>query len=217
MDDAAPGDPPRPRQEQCQVWRICTRTGQIRGSGSTVRIIAGTAKSVALTYPGGAHIRPTTDAVRESLFGSLVEDVPGSRFADLYAGCGSVGIEALSRGASHCVFVERAHACVTALAGNLDKTHTQDRANVVRGRVERVWSRVCEAQGPFDIVFADPPYDHGGIEMIVSRLVCAWEGVAHGGLVVLQCSVALGEGTLPDPDKRRRFGQTEIRFYRRPS
>ena len=180
-----------------------------------MRVIAGSAKSLSLRYPKGIRIRPTTDAVRESLFASLGDRIVGARFADLYAGCGSVGIEALSRGAGECVFVEKGPRCLKALAVNLENTHLSGRATIQRGAVERVWHQVCEAHGPFDIVFADPPYDLGSFEDVARRLIVDWEGVADGGLVVVQCCSRHEASGLPPTAQTKRFGDTEIRFYER--
>lgn len=178
-----------------------------------MRVIAGSAGSIQLRYPRGASIRPTTDAMREALFGSLGDRVPGARFADLYAGCGSVGIEALSRGARLCAFVERDARCIAALADNLGRARLADRAVTVRGRVERVWGRVWEAHGPFDIVFADPPYGLASFGAVARRLVVDKEGIAPGGLVVLQCRAGEDLPGLPPCPRVRRFGETELRYY----
>ena len=179
-----------------------------------MRIIAGEAKSLRLVCPRGVHIRPTTDAMREALFASLAERVDGARFADLYAGCGSVGREALSRGAEHCVFIEKHPRCVEAIRTNLANTHLADRATVLRGPSERAWQGACEAHGPFDILFADPPYDLASFAGFIAGLICAWEGVAQDGLIVVQCGAALPVGSTA-PAKVKRFGETELRYYER--
>jgi 16S rRNA (guanine966-N2)-methyltransferase len=179
-----------------------------------MRVIAGEAKSLRLVCPKGAHIRPTTDAMREALFGSLGERVVGARFADLFAGCGSVGIEALSRGAEHCAFVEKHPRCVEAIRTNLANTRLHERATVVRGLVEREWRAVCEAHGPFDILFVDPPYDLAGFPEFGARLFAAWEGVAEDGLVVVQCRAMPADGPTR-PAKVKRFGESELRYYER--
>src|ERR1035437_9252506 len=110
-----------------------------------MRVIAGSAKSRKLTVPKGAEIRPTGDMVREALFASLADRTIDARFGDLYAGSGSVGIEALSRGAAHCVFIEKNPRCVEALRANLENTGLSERAEIVRGdclkQIERVWRR----------------------------------------------------------------------------
>ena len=182
-----------------------------------LRVIAGSAKSIPLRYPKGTSIRPTTDAMRESLFSSLADRVPGARFADLYAGSGSVGIEALSRGAQMCVFIERAPRCLEALTANLEQTGLAATAVTTRGLVERVWPRVHEAHGPFDIVFVDPPYEHASLPQIAERLLAEWEGVARDGLVVLQCEADREIVGAPRPSAVKRFGKTEIRFFDRIS
>ncbi len=180
-----------------------------------MRVIAGSAGSLRLQYPRGADIRPTTDVVREALFASLGDRVCEARFADLYAGSGSVGIEALSRGAQTCVFVEKDPRCVQALAANLEHTRLRERGTVVRGGVERMWSATARRHGPFDIVFADPPYELSGFGQIVRRLTGEWEGVALDGLVVLQYRAGHGPGEVPAGGRVKRFGETELGFYER--
>lgn len=178
-----------------------------------MRVIAGSAKSLRLSYPKRADIRPTTDAMREALFAGFGESVIDCRFADLYAGCGSVGIEALSRGAASCVFVERDHNCVKVLRENLAHTRLSEAAQVWQGSVERVWARVAEEFGPFDIVFADPPYGLRGFEEFAHRLAVLGEGVASGGMVVLQYNADAAAMGLPEPTRRKRFGETIVSIY----
>jgi 16S rRNA (guanine966-N2)-methyltransferase len=181
-----------------------------------VRIIAGSAKSIPLRFPKGANTRPTTDAMREALFSSLADRVEGARFADIYAGSGSVGIEALSRGAEHCVFLDRDARCAAAIAANLRAAHLEDRAAILRGDAGRLWSAACAAYGPFDVVFADPPYGLESFEGLLARLVEGWEGVATGGLVVVQCEVDGPPRCSVQPDRRRKHGSTEVWTFERP-
>jgi len=118
-----------------------------------VRIVAGEFKGRRLAAPRGTGTRPTTDRVREALF-SMLGDVGGARVLDLYAGSGALGIEALSRGAASAVFVERDPQAVAAIERNLaplDVEAAVQRADAVR------W--LARAEGPFDLVFCDPPYD----------------------------------------------------------
>ena len=103
--------------------------------------------------PRGVRTRPTADRVREALF-SMLGDVDGARVLDLYAGSGALGIEALSRGAASAVFVERDPGALAAIQRNLSPLDVEarvERADVVR------W--LAHAEGPFDLVFCDPPYD----------------------------------------------------------
>lgn len=121
-----------------------------------MRVIAGTAKGIRLA-PVPHGVRPVSDRAREGLFSSLAEAVPGARVLDLYAGTGALGIEALSRGAEHGVFVERDREAIGTIAENLARTRLSDRAEVVRADAEGF---LAAAEGPaFDLVLADPPYD----------------------------------------------------------
>jgi 16S rRNA (guanine966-N2)-methyltransferase len=118
-----------------------------------LRVVAGQFKGRRLATPRGTRTRPTADRVREALF-SLLGDVGGVRVLDLYAGSGALGIEALSRGAASAVFVERDPPAVAAIERNLAAIGVE--AVVVRQDALRYLAR---ADGPFDLVFCDPPYD----------------------------------------------------------
>jgi 16S rRNA (guanine966-N2)-methyltransferase len=116
-------------------------------------VVAGTFKGRRLVAPRGTRTRPTADRVREALF-SMLGDVEGARVLDLYAGSGALGIEALSRGADSAVFVERDPHAVAAIRRNLAAIGVE--ATVSRQDVLRF---LAGADGPFDLVFCDPPYD----------------------------------------------------------
>jgi len=118
-----------------------------------VRVVAGTFKGRRLAAPRGTRTRPTADRVREALF-SMLGDVGEARVLDLYAGSGALGIEALSRGAGSAVFVERDAQALAAIERNLTAVGVE--ATVVRRDVLRFLAR---ADGAFDLVFCDPPYD----------------------------------------------------------
>jgi 16S rRNA (guanine966-N2)-methyltransferase len=118
-----------------------------------LRVVAGTFKGRRLVAPRGTRTRPTADRVREALF-SMLGDVGGARVLDLYAGSGALGIEALSRGADSAVFVERDPRAVVAIRRNLASIGVD--ATVSRQDVLRF---LAGADGPFDLVFCDPPYD----------------------------------------------------------
>ncbi|MGI4827453.1 MAG: 16S rRNA (guanine(966)-N(2))-methyltransferase RsmD [Janthinobacterium lividum] len=124
-----------------------------------MRVVAGQYRSRQLLAPRGMGTRPTSDRLRETLFNVLGPRLPGARFADLYAGSGAVGIEALSRGASFCSFAERAPAAVAAIRANL--TALQIRSNFILDSrsVGRVLAHGAEAGTRFDLVFLDPPYE----------------------------------------------------------
>jgi 16S rRNA (guanine966-N2)-methyltransferase len=121
-----------------------------------MRVIAGAARGVRLArVPAGT--RPLSDRAREGLFSSLGDRVSGARCADLFAGTGAVGIEALSRGAASCLFVDSGAGAIRAVRENLARAQMEARARVVRADALRAVER---EGGPFDLAFLDPPYRH---------------------------------------------------------
>jgi 16S rRNA (guanine(966)-N(2))-methyltransferase RsmD len=119
-----------------------------------MRVIAGTAKGRVLRSPRSRDTRPITDRAKESLFGILGPRIPGSRFLDLFAGTGGVGIEALSRGCAHATFVERSARAVAVIRHNLAATHLTANAEVVTADV---FTYLRGDTAPFDVVFVAPP------------------------------------------------------------
>jgi len=178
-----------------------------------LRVISGDAGSLPLKVPAGVDIRPTTDAMRETLFASLATATIGARFADLYAGSGAVGIEALSRGAELAVFVESNSRCMKVIRANLANTNLTEGGIVLLQRLPADWTRIAQDYGPFGIVFADPPYDSPDLPQLAERLVVDREGLAQRGIVVIQHD--RGESLLRDikPDRVKKFGQSRLDFY----
>ena len=122
-----------------------------------MRVISGTARGTGLVAPKGQHVRPTLDRVKTAMFNILADRVDGAKVLDVFSGSGSLGIEALSRGAGECVFVERTTSCVQAIQSNLERTHLNDRARVLRADVFGVVRRLAP-EDVFDLVLAAPPY-----------------------------------------------------------
>ena len=122
---------------------------------SRLRVISGSAGGLLLQSPKRHELRPTQDRIRQVIFSSLAEAVPGARVLDLYAGTGSIGIEALSRGAAQAVFVEQNREAVDCIRENL--RHCQLKGAEVRQADAMTY--LAEAGEPFDLIFADPPYD----------------------------------------------------------
>lgn len=123
-----------------------------------MRIIAGDGKGQRIAAPRGRDTRPTLDRVKESLFGIIQFEVPGSVVLDLFAGSGSLGIEALSRGARFAVFNDRSAECGKIIAENLKKFGYWDRAEVYRLDFRSALDRFAALNKRFDIAFLDPPY-----------------------------------------------------------
>lgn len=123
-----------------------------------MRVIAGSARSLRLVTPRGLETRPTTDRIKETLFNMIQMDVPGAAFLDLFSGSGGIGIEALSRGAEHVVFVDQEKAAYDCIMQNLTHTRLMERATVVKQDVFTAMAAM-EYKERFDIIFMDPPYD----------------------------------------------------------
>lgn len=124
-----------------------------------MRVIAGEFRSRRLAAPSGQATRPTSDRLRETLFNVLGPRLQGTRFADLYAGSGAVGIEALSRGAAFCFFAERSPAATKAIRANLAALGLPSRASLDERGVTPLLHRLVRDRTPaLDIIFLDPPY-----------------------------------------------------------
>jgi len=174
-----------------------------------MRVIAGTAGGLVLVVPRGAGTRPIADRVKETLFAILADRVPGSRALDLYAGSGAIGIEALSRGAVHCDFVERGRVALAAIRENLRRTGLEERAAVHAADVGQHLAR--SAADRYDLVFLDPPYDQRAILAPLERLV---PHLAPGASVVVK---HFWRTPIPEPPglarwRERRFGETALTF-----
>ena len=178
-----------------------------------MRVIAGTWRGRRLAAPPGGSTRPTADRVRESLFSMLASRLGGFddlSVADLYAGSGALGIEALSRGAARCQFVESDRKAIDALNANLAALSAATRATVTNCRVESF-----AATQPFELIFADPPYTPGS-GTVVAQLVSEGGLLAPGGWL----AVETGRG---DPvscarlqvDAGRDIGRARITLLRR--
>jgi 16S rRNA (guanine966-N2)-methyltransferase len=171
-----------------------------------MRIIAGTAGGRRLRSLGGAT-RPMMDRAREGLFSSLGEAVAGARVLDLYAGTGSLGLEALSRGAASAVFVERDRRALSVLRSNVESVGLG--GDVVPSDV----GAFLERPGPLsDLVFVDPPYGRS-LASVESVLEALLPHLAGGAVIVLHRRAG-GDGVAPPAGvvvvDRRRYGDTEI-------
>lgn len=147
-----------------------------------MRVIAGEAKGRTLVVPRGGDTRAVTDRIRETLFAIIEPELDGARVADLFAGAGSLGIEALSRGAAHATFVERGAEAVKAIRRNLETTGFAGRSDIVVANVIAYLD--SRPRGPFDVVFCDPPFADVGIAEATLGHDGLRSAVAANGLVV---------------------------------
>ncbi len=142
-----------------------------------MRVIAGTARRLPLKTLDGLDTRPTTDRIKETLFNMIQADVSGSRFLDLFSGSGSIGIEALSRGASECVFVEKNRKAADCIRENLFVTRLEERAVLMECDVLTALRKLEDTGNEaFDIIYMDPPY---GKDLEKEALTC----LSHSRLV----------------------------------
>lgn len=179
-----------------------------------MRVITGTARGRKLGQLQGEDTRPTTDRVKESIFNIIQFDIEGRRVLDLFGGTGQLGIEALSRGAAHCTFVDLRREAVNLIRENLSLTGLADRAQVVQSDYLAYLTR---AEGKFDLVFLDPPYSAGLLEKALGAI--ANIDIMSGNGIILCESAAdksLPELAAPYEKVREyRYGQIKITLYRR--
>lgn len=175
-----------------------------------MRVTSGIARGVPLRVPAGGDVRPTTDMTRKTIFDIIGDRVVDATVIDLFAGSGALGIEALSRGATHVVFVEQNREACSTIQSNLVATKLGAHATVRRSDVVRVVAGVSETA--FDLAFLDPPYRRGlGFVSLVLERIAAGSWVREGGTVVVEAEVGHLEWPLGFRETRtRRFGRTQV-------
>jgi 16S rRNA (guanine966-N2)-methyltransferase len=179
-----------------------------------VRIIAGRFRGRPLQAPPGQATRPTADRVRETLFSMLASRLgsfEGLRVADLYAGSGALGLEALSRGAELATFVENDPKARTAITANALKLGVAEQARIIGGS-----ALALPRSEPFDLIFADPPYAPGsGSSVVKSVAEAGW--LAPGGWLAIETGrrEPVGPGTY-ELEVEREVGRARITLLRRP-
>ena len=169
-----------------------------------MRVVAGQLGGRRLVTPDGTSTRPTTDRVREAIFNSLGSAgvLEGAVVADLFAGSGAIGIEALSRGAGRCVFVERDRAALRALNDNLDELDLRDRSKVLSSDAMSVAATIDA-----DIVFADPPYDFDAWAELLGRVTA--------DLVVAESGAPVAAPSGWTVIREKKYGRTRVTFLER--
>ncbi|HZO71463.1 MAG TPA: 16S rRNA (guanine(966)-N(2))-methyltransferase RsmD [Ktedonobacteraceae bacterium] len=190
-----------------------------------MRVVTGEAKGRKLKAPKTPGTRPIIDRVKTALFDILSDEVEDARFLDLFGGTGSVGIEALSRGAARATFVEMNYKVLTVLRENLNITKLADRAETLRGDAFKfLQSRNAQAPGDqahiYDIIYVAPPQYQ---EMAARALALLDDSplLAEDGLVIVQIHPKERTGVAAVDCKRltlsdeRRYGSTLLMFYRR--
>ena len=176
-----------------------------------MRVITGTARGMKLETPAGMDVRPTTDKVKESIFNIVQFDIEDRRVLDLFAGSGQLGIEALSRGAKSCTFVDKSAKSLTAVKANLAHTRLADRATV---KNEDSSSFLKLTRETFDLAFLDPPYGNEIIDGVLPVLVTKMS--SYGTIV---CETASNE-SLPETVgdfsiyREYKYGKIKLTLYK---
>ncbi|HBH88235.1 MAG TPA: 16S rRNA (guanine(966)-N(2))-methyltransferase RsmD [Syntrophaceae bacterium] len=180
-----------------------------------MRIIGGDAKGRRIHSPKRSKIRPTSDGIKESLF-NILPEVSEKSFLDLFAGTGNVGIEALSRGASKVVFIEKNAVMANSIKRNLEEFGLSGKYEILTTEASKGIRQLQKRRERFDYLFADPPYEKGFIREIFQ---CIREGemISSDGFVVIQHSIrenieGTQTGTFVLTDQRK-YGDTLLSFF----
>ena len=181
-----------------------------------MRVVAGTARGVSLKTPEGLKTRPTADRVKEAMFSILHFDLPGAKVLDLFGGTGQLGIEALSRGAKSCVFVDENDKACNLIRENLKRTKFESKAKVIRGDYLQFLRTTADK---FDVILLDPPYAEVFLENCLN-LITEIDILQSDGIIVterpLEKELSLNfEGYSRSKDYK--YGKTVVTLYRKNS
>ncbi len=179
-----------------------------------MRVITGTARGRKLGELKGRETRPTTGKVKEGVFSALQFDIEGRRVLDLFAGTGQMGIEALSRGAQSCTFVDRRKDAVQLVRDNLAVCGFTDRAQVV---CADAMGYLTTLRAQYDLIFLDPPYQDEALEHAIAH-IARFDILAPHGIIVAECPVEKKLPALSAPYgiyREYRYGKIKVTVYRR--
>ena len=179
-----------------------------------MRVISGTARGRKLKELQGMDTRPTTDKVKESMFNIIQFELEGRRVLDLFGGTGQLGIEALSRGAAGCTFVDQRREAAALIRENVKLVGFSDRAKVVQGESLSFLSACREK---FDVIFLDPPYQSGLLEKSVEAIQ-RFDILGEYGIIVCESPADWSIPPLEPPyeaGREYRYGQIKLTICRR--
>ena len=177
-----------------------------------MRVITGTARGRKLQEPSGMDIRPTADVVKEAVFNIIQFDIEGRRVLDLFAGTGQLGIEALSRGAASCDFVEHNGTAYNVVAKNIQTARVQERARTHRMEADAFLAKAGAKR--FSLIFLDPPY--GGIILENAlRSIERFDILSANGIIICESAVEDKFAHGFEVVRERRYGATMITVLRR--
>ncbi|MCX6535509.1 MAG: 16S rRNA (guanine(966)-N(2))-methyltransferase RsmD [Actinobacteria bacterium] len=170
-----------------------------------MRVVAGELRGRKISAPDGTTTRPTTDMAREAIFNALtsLNVIVDAHVLDLFAGSGALGIEALSRGASHCTFIERDRDALASLQDNIKKLGLTDRTTVIRADALLAATKVSG----IDFVMADPPYEFKNWQGLLSNITSP--------LVVAESNREITGLNGWESMRSKRYGRTHVTYLRR--
>jgi 16S rRNA (guanine(966)-N(2))-methyltransferase RsmD len=181
-----------------------------------MKIGSGRFRGRNIDTPCGKKTRPTSGRLKKALFDIIAPDLDGARVLDLYAGAGALGLEAISRGASHATFVERGRSVVNVIAGNLDKLGISEQAEILQCEIRAALHQLAQRGEKFDFVMLDPPY-RSNLHAIVLWQIDASSVLASDGLIIIEHhhKLELGDavGSLRKV-RRVRAGESCLTFYK---
>ena len=179
-----------------------------------MRVISGSARGRRLKELQGMETRPTTDRVKEALFSIIQFELPGREVLDLFAGTGQLGIEALSRGAARCTFVDQRKDAAALVRENLKLTGLSDQARVVQG--DSI-SYLMSCREKFHVIFLDPPYESGLLEKAMET-IAAFDILREHGIMICESPLEQVLPELSQPYERGkdyRYGKIKLTVYRK--
>jgi 16S rRNA (guanine(966)-N(2))-methyltransferase RsmD len=181
-----------------------------------MRVIAGAKRGLRLTSVSSSQVRPTTDRTKKVIFDVLGDSIRSTVILDAFAGCGSLGIEALSRGAGQAVFIENDRRALSVLKKNLEKADLLSEARIFTTAVTEALRILAESTSKFDFIFADPPYHQSLAQTTISDIE-RYGLLEQGGWLILehetrQClDLSATDLSLL---KQKKHGETSVSFYR---
>ena len=180
-----------------------------------MRVIAGKYKSIKLNSVEGMNTRPTTDKIKENLFNMLTCE---GRVLDLFGGTGGLGIESLSRGASHVTFIDGSNNAIKVIRSNIEKCKIpKSDYDVYRNDFKRALKILGKKEEKFDLIFLDPPYMDGYYSKVLN-LIIECDVLVPDGLVVIESkknTLFLQESSLFLMEKERTYGKTTVTYLRK--
>lgn len=182
-----------------------------------MRIISGSAKGRRLKAPPGLNTRPITDMIKEALFNVWGTRIYEAKMLDLFAGSGSVGIEALSRGAEYVVFVDNSNSAIKVIHENLNHCNFESNFDIYRGDVFQVLKRIAHRSAKFDLIYIDPPFTQDSLFKTVMELLSQLDILESAGIIVIRTPRKKDMPSFEPLYKYRHdnYGESSLHYYRR--